>query len=58
MGYLLDPRYAGRGMEKNLREELEDFILNINKDQSEAIFCELNAFRMWAETQKEQNTFR
>ncbi|CAG9771499.1 unnamed protein product [Ceutorhynchus assimilis] len=44
LGYLLDPRYAGEDMKRSLWEELEDFIININKDQSEAIFSSLMPF--------------
>lgn len=58
LGYLLDPRYVGHGIEIALREELEDFILKRNEDKAEETFCQLNAFHLWAQTQKEQNRFR
>ena len=54
IGYLLDPRYMGEGLELNHKEELEEFIVNfpLSKDhknndvEREEVFKELTDYQI------------
>jgi len=64
LGYLLDPRFVGEKMEKKLREEIEDFIVNFpleNQEMAErksTVYRELTEYVISAKSQKQSNTFR
>ncbi|CAB4008062.1 transposase putative [Paramuricea clavata] len=63
--YLLDPRYLGDDMTRRLRNEIEDFIYNVlkndgttNKERQEQLAREYTAFRIEALRERRENTFR
>jgi hypothetical protein len=65
MGYLLDPRYLGDKMKRNLRKEVEDFIFkfptedgNMSTARRDQLAQEYMSFRIEQLGEREQDTFR